>query len=62
MLQRALLICVTACVPIALLWLGSQGLLTAMGQEPVISALASRYLVWCIPCLFLSICCECLRK
>jgi len=61
-LQRALLICIAACVPISILWLCSNGLLTAMGQEVEIAALASRYLIWCIPCLFLSICSECLRK
>ncbi|KAI8471347.1 MAG: mate-domain-containing protein [Monoraphidium minutum] len=62
LLQRALAICVVACVPIALLWLGSQGLLGLMGQEADIAAHASRYLIFCIPCLFLSISTECLRR
>ncbi|GBF97494.1 hypothetical protein Rsub_10417 [Raphidocelis subcapitata] len=62
LLQRALLICCAACVPVGALWLGSESLLVAMGQEPAIAAAASRYLILCIPCLFLSISCECLRK
>lgn len=62
LLQRALAICAVACAPVALLWLGSNGLLVAMGQEPDIAVHASRYLKFCIPCLFLSITTECLRK
>ena len=32
------------------------------GQEPRIAALAARYLMFCVPCLFLSIAAECCRK
>ena len=40
--QRALLVCWTACVPVALLWSQSEALMVAVGQDPAIAALAAR--------------------
>jgi hypothetical protein len=40
----------------------SHALLLQLGQQPEIAALASRYLVLCIPCLFLTTTIECIRK
>lgn len=61
-LQRALLVCWTVCLPVVLLWSQSHALLLQLGQQPDIAALASRYLVLCIPCLFLTTTMECIRK
>jgi hypothetical protein len=36
--------------------------LLQLGQDPEIAVLASRYLVLCIPCLFLTTAMECIRK
>jgi MATE family multidrug resistance protein len=44
------------------LLLQSHSLLLALGQQPDIAALASRYLILCIPCLFLTTTMECIRK
>lgn len=41
-LQRALLVCWSVCLPICLMWLASHQLLLQLGQEPEIAALASR--------------------
>lgn len=41
-LQRALLICVAACVPIGLLWNNSEGLLMHLGQPQSIAHGAAR--------------------
>uniref|UniRef100_A0A383V4G4 Protein DETOXIFICATION n=1 Tax=Tetradesmus obliquus TaxID=3088 RepID=A0A383V4G4_TETOB len=60
--QRALLVCWTVCIPVALLWLNSHALLLQLGQQPDIAALASRYLVLCTPCLFLTTAMECTRR
>jgi MATE family multidrug resistance protein len=40
----------------------SHALLLQLGQQPDIAALASRYLILCIPCLFLTTTMECIRK
>lgn len=42
--------------------LQSHALLLQLGQQPDIAALASRYLILCIPCLFLTVTMECIRK
>lgn len=42
--------------------LQSHTLLLQLGQQPEIAALASRYLIMCIPCLFLTTTMECIRK
>lgn len=42
--------------------LQSHALLLQLGQQPEIAVLASRYLILCIPCLFLTTTMECLRK
>lgn len=61
-LQRALLVCWTVCTPLVLLWSMSHALLLQLGQQPEIAALASRYLILCIPCLYLTTTMECVRK
>ena len=42
-LQRALLVCWVACIPVALLWSQSTALMVAVGQDPAIAAMAGRY-------------------
>lgn len=61
-LQRALLVCWSVCIIVALFWSQSHALLLRLGQQPDIAALASRYLILCIPCLFLTTAIECIRK
>ena len=61
-LQRALLICWTACVPVAFLWASIQPLLLSLGQPTEIASMAARYLALCIPCLFLTILTDCAKK
>lgn len=61
-LQRALLVCWAACIPVALLWCRSAEVMVAVGQDPAIAAMAGRYLALCIPCLFLGITNDCLKK
>ena len=41
-LQRALLVCWVACIPVALLWSQSTALMVAVGQDPAIAAMAGR--------------------
>ena len=41
-LQRALLVCWVACIPVALLWSQSTALMVAAGQDPVIAGMAAR--------------------
>ncbi|GFR39891.1 hypothetical protein Agub_g396, partial [Astrephomene gubernaculifera] len=61
-LQRALLVCWAACVPVALLWSQAPRLLAAMHQQPDIVAGASRYLSIATPALFLSVLSACLFR
>ncbi|GAX80512.1 hypothetical protein CEUSTIGMA_g7950.t1 [Chlamydomonas eustigma] len=99
-LQRALLVCWMACIPVALLWsqstplmiavgqdpaiatmagrcvlmiavgqdpaiatmAGRCVLMIAVGQDPAIATMAGRYLAMCIPCVFLSIATDCMKK
>lgn len=61
-LQRAVLVCFLVCIPVAMLWMRSESLLLALGQDPAIAVYAGRYLMLCIPCLFLTIAMECVRK
>ncbi|KAF8062039.1 DTX2 [Scenedesmus sp. PABB004] len=61
-LQRALLVCWAVCIPVAALWLNSHALLLSLGQQPDIAALASRYLILCTPCLFITTAMECVRR
>ena len=62
LLQRALLIYWTACVPVALLWSQAPTLLAAMGQRPEIAAEAGRYLLKLFPCVFLVVTADVMRK
>jgi len=61
-LQRALLICCAACVPITLLWLRVDGLLGALRQPPAIALRAGRYLRLISPTLYISVLQECVRR
>jgi MATE family multidrug resistance protein len=61
-LQRALAVCWTVCLAVAALWAASHPLLLALGQAPEIASAASRYLILCIPCLFISTAMECMKK
>lgn len=54
-LQRALLVCWAACIPVALLWTHSESLMLSVGQSAEVAAMAGRYLQLCIPCIFLNI-------
>ena len=62
MLQRALLICWTACIPVALLWSQAPFLMVAMGQRPEIAAAAGGYLMQLFPCVFLVVTADVMRK
>ncbi len=42
LLQRAVIVCWATCVPVALAWANSDGLLRALGQLPEISQLAGQ--------------------
>lgn len=48
-LQRSLMICGLAFLPMAGLWLRIESLLLLLGQEPEVSAVAARYLVVLLP-------------
>jgi MATE family multidrug resistance protein len=61
-LQRALLVCWVACVPVALLWSQSTALMVAAGQDPAIADMAGRYLSISMPCIFIAIATDCLKK
>lgn len=62
MLQRALLVCWAACVPISAVLLHSETLLTHAGQQAGMAAAAAQYLHLLLPCLLLSSAAECLRQ
>jgi MATE family multidrug resistance protein len=49
---RAMVTLTAVSIPISLLWLFMGKLLTLIGQDPVISQEAGRYIVWLIPGLF----------
>ncbi|KAG2444666.1 hypothetical protein HXX76_001410 [Chlamydomonas incerta] len=61
-LQRALLICWAACVPIALFWSQADRLLMLLHQQPEIVAGACRYLHIATPALFLSAISSCVFR
>mmetsp|Transcript_15098 Transcript_15098/g.32719 ORF Transcript_15098/g.32719 Transcript_15098/m.32719 type:complete len:614 (+) Transcript_15098:102-1943(+) len=61
-LQRAVLVCFVCSLPVAALWLNSTQLMIAVGQAPDIAAMAGRYLMLCIPCIFFGFAFECLKK
>ncbi|KXZ45349.1 hypothetical protein GPECTOR_56g446 [Gonium pectorale] len=61
-LQRALLICWVACLPVAAFWSQSRWLLAALHQQPEIVDGASRYLAIATPALFLSVISSCLYR
>ncbi|KAK3165098.1 hypothetical protein QOZ80_1AG0028880 [Eleusine coracana subsp. coracana] len=49
---RAIFTLLIVCVPLSLLWLFMGKILVLLGQDPVISREAGRYIVWLIPGLF----------
>lgn len=57
-LQRARLICWTACLPIAVLWNFMEPVLNALGQEPQLSHLTAINMRVLIPGLFFGECCD----
>ncbi|KAG2495579.1 hypothetical protein HYH03_006179 [Edaphochlamys debaryana] len=62
-LQRALLICWVACVPISLAWVTQTSrMLTFLHQNPAIVAGASRYISMVTPALWLSVISACLFR
>ncbi|GLC40447.1 hypothetical protein PLESTB_001346900 [Pleodorina starrii] len=61
-LQRALLICWAACVPIALFWTQAHRLMLALHQEPLIVAGACKYLAIATPAVFLASVSSCLYR
>lgn len=45
--------CLTiVCLPLSILWINMGGLLSFIGQDPMISHEAGRFIVWLIPALF----------
>ncbi|KAK9809727.1 hypothetical protein WJX73_010894 [Symbiochloris irregularis] len=50
--QRAILILWTFCIPISVLWLFSEKLLSKSGQEADVAQLGSEFLVWRVPGLW----------
>mmetsp|Transcript_27021 Transcript_27021/g.73044 ORF Transcript_27021/g.73044 Transcript_27021/m.73044 type:complete len:618 (-) Transcript_27021:837-2690(-) len=61
-LQRAVVVCWAACVPLAAAWLNSEPLLLMLGQKPEIAKLGARFLIVWTPCLFLNVVTECFRR
>ncbi|KAL6750422.1 MATE efflux family protein [Haematococcus lacustris] len=61
-LQRSLLICALACVPITGVWMHAEWILQHLGQTPAIAAGASRYLQLTLPALYLYTIHECVDK
>lgn len=51
-LQRAMLVLMTVCVPVAVVWAYTGQILLAFGQDPEISSEAGIYARWLIPSLF----------
>lgn len=59
---RAIVTLTVVTIPISLLWVFIGKLLTLIGQDPVISHEAGRYIVWLIPGLFAYAVCQPLTK
>ncbi|PKA59709.1 MATE efflux family protein 5 [Apostasia shenzhenica] len=49
---RAILSLILVCLPISLIWVAMEKLLSLIGQDPLISLEAGKYAVWMIPGLF----------
>ncbi|CAM6105479.1 unnamed protein product [Calypogeia fissa] len=52
--QAATVVLLAVCVPISFVWLNMEKVLSALGQDPEISAAAGVYFVWLSPSLFAS--------
>lgn len=50
--QRAMVISFVTCIPVSVLWIFSEPVLLACGQEATLAAQAAAFLVWLIPGLF----------
>lgn len=62
MLQRALLVCCCAIIALVPIWIATEPLLRAIGQEAELSRLAARYVQLSIPSLFFSGIAECTKR
>ncbi|XP_061994135.1 protein DETOXIFICATION 16-like isoform X2 [Rosa rugosa] len=51
-LQRAMLVLLLACIPIATIWFNAGYILQSLGQDPEIAAAAGNYARFLIPCIF----------
>ncbi len=61
-LQRAVLVCWTFCIPVVALLMDAGPLLAHAGQDAAIAGQAALYLRLLLPCLFASTAAECMRK
>ena len=51
-MQRAMIVLLLACIPLALIWANTGQILAFLGQDPEISAEAGLYARFLIPCIF----------
>ncbi|PRQ20021.1 putative multi antimicrobial extrusion protein [Rosa chinensis] len=51
-LQRAMLVLLLACIPIATIWFNAGHILQSLGQDPEIAAATGNYARFLIPCIF----------
>ncbi|KAL7141380.1 hypothetical protein ABFS83_08G049200 [Erythranthe nasuta] len=51
-LQRTVVILLSACIPLSILWLNIEPVLVFLNQDPAVSAIAATYLNFCVPDLF----------
>ncbi|KAM5553958.1 protein DETOXIFICATION 16-like [Rosa sericea] len=51
-MQRAMLVLLLACIPIATIWFNAGYILQSLGQDPEIAAAAGNYARFLIPCIF----------
>ncbi|GLC44103.1 hypothetical protein PLESTB_000929000 [Pleodorina starrii] len=61
-LQRSLLVCAAAAVPISALWWHGEPILRSLGQAPEIAAGAARYLQLSLPALYSNMVFRCIDK
>lgn len=57
--QRAMIVLLSACIPLAFIWANAGTLLVFLGQDPEISAEAGRYARFMIPTLFANALLQC---
>ncbi|KAJ3259967.1 hypothetical protein HK103_001477 [Boothiomyces macroporosus] len=61
-LQRGLVVCFLACIPIACLWTFSEQLMLLLGQDPQVSAISGMFTRWMLIGLYPLFVNECLRR